>query len=213
MKYSHIIWDWNGTIINDACICVEIVNELLEEFKLRPVTIEDYFNNFSFPVKSYYSRLGLPIDSISYKSLSEKFIVNYRKKFPTCKLQKGVRNCFHYFKKNSIKQSVLSAGNQIDLNDFISFHLLTPFFDFASGVDDVFAHGKKELAKHHFDKIGLPTSEVLLIGDTLHDAEVAAELGLNCILFSGGHNSKELLLKSSCPVIESFAEVSSWVQD
>ncbi len=120
---------------------------------------------------------------------------------------------FNTSRRNSIKQSVLSAGNQKDLNDFISFHNLSLFFDFASGVHDVFAQGKAELAKHHFNKIGLPASEVLLVGDTLHDAEVAGELGLNCILFSGGHNSKELLLKPSYPVIESLEELSNWVQD
>ena len=213
MKYSHIIWDWNGTIIDDARLCVDLVNELLDEFNLERVTIAYYLNNFSFPVKSYYASLGLPIDSKNYKALSEKFIINYRKSFPNCKLQKGARNCFQYFQRNSIKQSVLSAGNQKDLNDFISFHNVSLFFDFASGVDDVFAQGKAELAKHHFNKIGLPASEVLLVGDTLHDAEVAGELGLNCILFSGGHNSKELLLKPSYPVIDSLEELSNWVQD
>ena len=213
MKYSHIIWDWNGTIIDDARLCVELVNEILDEFNLEQVTMGYYLNNFSFPVKSYYASLGLPVDLRNYKNLSEKFIINYRKSFPICKLQKGANECFQYFQRNSIKQSVLSAGNQKDLNDFISFYNLSPFFDFASGVDDVFAQGKAELAKHHYNKIGLPASEVLLVGDTLHDAEVAAKLGLNCILFCGGHNSKELLLKSSYPVIESLEEVRNWVQD
>ena len=73
MKYSHIIWDWNGTIIDDARLCVDLVNELLDEFNLERVTIAYYLNNFSFPVKSYYASLGLPIDSKNYKALSEKF--------------------------------------------------------------------------------------------------------------------------------------------
>jgi len=78
----------------------------------------------------------------------------------------GCKELLSILPRNSIKQSVLSAGNQKDLNDFISFHNLSLFFDFASGVDDVFAQGKAELAKHHFNKIGLPASEVLLVGDT-----------------------------------------------
>ena len=60
MKIKHIIWDWNGTLVNDAQLCVDIVNEILSEFDIPPVSFEFYRNNFSFPVRNYYDRLGLP---------------------------------------------------------------------------------------------------------------------------------------------------------
>ena len=74
MKYSHVIWDWNGTIVNDAQFCVELVNELLLEFNQEQVSLEFYLDNFQFPVSSYYSKIGLPTDSQSTNRISSQFI-------------------------------------------------------------------------------------------------------------------------------------------
>ena len=41
-KYRHIIWDWNGTLLDDAWLCVEILNEILRRRNEQPVTHERY---------------------------------------------------------------------------------------------------------------------------------------------------------------------------
>ena len=213
MKYSHVIWDWNGTIVNDAQFCVELVNELLLEFNQEQVSLEFYLDNFQFPVSSYYSKIGLPTDSQSTNRISSQFINNYRRRFQSCPTQRGVRACISKLKEFNVNQSVLSAGNQIDLNTFVSHYKLSPYFNFISGVSNFFAHGKADIALEHFNKLGLPSSNVLLVGDTLHDAEIAEHLGINCLLYCGGHNSKKVLLESNFPVIESIDEVINWVLD
>ena len=78
MNFSHIIWDWNGTIVNDASLCVEIVNEILHQYDLEKITLNYYINNFTFPVKEFYELIGLPITTASYKSISDFFISHYR---------------------------------------------------------------------------------------------------------------------------------------
>ena len=176
MKYSHVIWDWNGTIVNDAQFCVELVNELLLEFNQEQVSLEFYLDNFQFPVSSYYSKIGLPTDSQSTNRISSQFINNYRRRFQSCPTQRGVRACISKLKEFNVNQSVLSAGNQIDLNTFVSHYKLSPYFNFISGVSNFFAHGKADIALKHFNKLALPSSNVLLVGDTLHDAEIAEHL-------------------------------------
>jgi phosphoglycolate phosphatase len=213
MKYSHVIWDWNGTIVNDAQFCVGLVNELLLEFNQEQVSLEFYLDNFQFPVSSYYSKIGLPTDPKSTNRISSQFIINYRRRFQSCLTQHGVRACISKLNEFNVNQSVLSAGNQIDLNTFVSHYELSPYFNFISGVSDFFAHGKSDIAQEHFNKLGLPSSNVLLVGDTLHDAEIAKKIGVNCLLYCGGHNSKKVLHESTFPVIESIDEVINWVLD
>lgn len=213
MKYSHVIWDWNGTIVDDARLCVDIVNKLLRDFNQKQVSMEFYLNHFRFPVSFYYQLIGLPTDSVSTKSLSHQFITNYRKGFASCKLQLGIIECLKKLKEWNINQSVLSAGNQADLNSFISFFKLSEYFDIMSGVNNFYANGKSHIAHEHFDKLTLAKSDVLLIGDTLHDAEIADDLGIDCLLYCGGHNSQTILNRSKFPLIESIDEVCSWVLD
>ena len=70
MKYDHIIWDWNGTLVNDAFLCVQIVNQILSERDLSTVDIRFYRENFCFPVNQY--RLG---SSLQWKSLSKSKLI------------------------------------------------------------------------------------------------------------------------------------------
>ena len=57
-KYSHIIWDWNGTLLNDAWLCVEVMNGMLAKRNLPIRTLNQYMDIFDFPVKDYYVKLG-----------------------------------------------------------------------------------------------------------------------------------------------------------
>ena len=49
--YRHFIWDWNGTLLNDAWLCVDIINSMLEERGIERVTAERYAQIFGFPLK------------------------------------------------------------------------------------------------------------------------------------------------------------------
>jgi phosphoglycolate phosphatase-like HAD superfamily hydrolase len=46
-----------------------------------------------------------------------------------------------------------------------------------------------------------------LIGDSHHDAEVAAGLGINCLLVVAGHNSRERLQQNGNRVVNNLSEI------
>ena len=207
MKISHVIWDWNGTLVNDADLCVEIVNELLVEFDQKPINIKFYLENFELPVKKFYRKIGLPTTLDLYDYLSNNFIQSYREKYVRCQLQIGALKCIYKLCSFNITQSVLSAGMQSDLDIFIKHFQLTKYFKTINGVNDIHANGKLDLGIRHVNQISCHKSKILLIGDTLHDAEIAQDIGVKCLLYSGGHNSKLLLRESRFPIINTLSEV------
>ena len=213
LNYSHIIWDWNGTIIDDAQLCVDLVNSLLDLYGLKRVDLNFYRNNFQFPVKSYYSLLGLPNDSVNHSKISNEFIHNYRKLFIYCELQNGVNNNLNKLQNLGIGHSVLSAGMQSDLNSFVAHFKLKHFFQIISGVENILSKGKIEISLNHLRNLRTDSSKILMVGDTLHDSEVAELLGVDCLLFSNGHNSAQLLSKARFPIIQNINEIYEYVID
>lgn len=207
MKYEHIIWDWNGTLVNDAELCVAIVNQILKDYGIMPVDRAFYLDNFSFPVCEYYKSLGLPSSGPEYQKISQRFIEEYRKNHHVCKLQQSSIKMLGYIKGCGISQSVLSAGNIADVLDFVKFHKLSDFFTIISGVYHTNATGKSDIALKHLNQIQTSTSKILLIGDTLHDFEIATDLKVDCILYSKGHNSENRLLEVSNSVINDLEEL------
>ena len=207
MKYEHIVWDWNGTLVNDAELCVSIVNQILNDYGILPVNGAFYLDNFSFPVCEYYKSLGLPSCGPEYQKISQRFIEEYRKNHHVCKLQQSSIKMLGYIQGCGISQSVLSAGNIADVLDFVNYHKLSDFFSIISGVYHTHATGKSDIALKHLNQIQVSTSKILLIGDTLHDFDIATDLKVDCILYSKGHNSENRLLEVSNLVINDLGEL------
>ena len=88
MKYKHIIWDWNGTLLDDAWLCREIMNEQLDEQNLPQISMQHYADIFRFPVKDYYKAVGFDFEKTSFETLSDAFIEQYEKQ----KKEKGIPN-------------------------------------------------------------------------------------------------------------------------
>ena len=61
MRYKHIIWDWNGTLLDDTWLCVEGINQALIKRNLTPISEDRYREVFTFPVRDYYKKLGFDL--------------------------------------------------------------------------------------------------------------------------------------------------------
>ena len=58
MRYKHIIWDWNGTPLDDRWLCIEAIINTLTKRNMNTITDNEYVELFCFPVKDYYKKLG-----------------------------------------------------------------------------------------------------------------------------------------------------------
>ena len=124
MKYEHIIWDWNGTIVNDTEICVHILNYLLRNANLTTINESFYKHNFFFPVKKFYESLGLAVSGDKYRDLSEEFIEMYRNLAKNIELQPNFLTTLEKLRISGVELSILSAGKLSDICDFLIYHKL-----------------------------------------------------------------------------------------
>jgi phosphoglycolate phosphatase len=206
--YSNVIWDWNGTIFDDVNLCVDIINNLLRKRGLKTLSVEEYKNIFTFPVKSYYEKLGFDFSKESFEIIGREWMDEYeRRKFEASPFPDALLT-IEKFQKMGIKQSVLSAYSLHTLKQMLKHFNLIPFFEEVKGLDNIYAGSKLELGKGLIYKLNLNGTRALLIGDTLHDAEVAVELGIDSVLITRGHQSKKALLKAGVPLYDSLEEMT-----
>jgi phosphoglycolate phosphatase len=211
MTIRHIIWDWNGTLWDDTWLCVEINNHMLQRRKLPPITIELYRDKLCFPVCDYYCQLGFDYDQDPYSSLAEEFIEEYGRRRFECALQDGSRGLLDTLSARKIPQAVLSAYQHTTLLQAVEFFGLTDRFSEIIGLNDIYASGKVENGKAYMASLSMDPAEVLFIGDTLHDFEVAEAMGVQSVLVANGHNSRARLESSGTRVFDSLHEVSAYL--
>ncbi|MBI5771079.1 MAG: HAD family hydrolase [Verrucomicrobia bacterium] len=192
-RYRHIIWDWNGTLLNDVDFSIDIMNGLLRRRGLPLLDRARYHALFDFPVRDYYYRLGFDPARDSFEALSVEFIGGYDERRWECRLHSGTRPALTAARAAGISQSILSAYRQETLHEIVAHFGLTDFFLRLTGLDNIYAHSKAELGRAWVAELGLPRSDILMVGDTLHDLDVAAEMGVDCVLVAAGHHPEARL--------------------
>ena len=204
---KHIIFDWNGTLVDDAWIFVDILNVLLNARDLNTITIKQYRNQFCFPIKSFYKNLGVDISKKSFLKLEGEFIREYAKRMYQPQLFKNVPKLLSKLLNAGFSLSILSASNEKILCDLVEYYKLTNCFDYVRGVNNYGANGKMDSGCSLLKKISHHKNEILMIGDTDYDYEVAMKLGLDSILVSHGHQSMNKLRKLTNNIVNSLDDI------
>lgn len=206
-SFSYIFWDWNGTLLNDVSACIGAMNKLLVHRNMPEILPKRYRQIFGFPVKDYYTQLGFDFSKDSFEDLSVEFMDGYHAMSGKNSLVDHAAEVLDYFKQQGIKQVILSAMEQKNLLDQVQHYGMEKYFDEILGIEDIFANGKTHVGEKFIQEKGIGPGEVMYIGDTLHDYEVAMELNFHPLLYSNGHQTKERLEKTGAITIESLKEL------
>ena len=206
--FKHLIWDWNGTLLDDVDLCVKILNELLAERQMQPVTRGLYRQHFSFPVRDYYVKIGFDFEREDFSRLSEVFVERYRERSGGLTLQSGAFEALRAAHAAGITQSVVSAMERGMLGRMLDHFGIAAYFSRVRGLDHLHATSKIALGVALREELRLAGEEILLVGDTLHDLETAQAIGCRCLLFSGGHQTRSRLSASGATVIEELSALS-----
>jgi phosphoglycolate phosphatase len=209
--FKHIIWDWNGTLLDDARACAQAINVLLQRRHLPPVTFQQYLDIFDFPVRNYYLQLGFDFSKDDWNSVAEEYHAVYAVASANSPLRAGTLAALQALQSNHVCHSVLSACELTLLRRMMDERGVLGFFEHVYGLSDLFAHSKIDLGHALLNQSGLSRDHALLVGDTTHDFEVARAIGVPCLLMTGGHQSETKLSACGCPLASGLEAVLEYI--
>lgn len=198
---AHVIWDWNGTLLDDTALAVKAMSRILRARGLPPLEVESYREVFGFPIKDYYERIGLRASGSELNWLADEFHKNYDEEFHICGLHLGAKEILSQVREEGLLQSVLSAAQQTWLLRQLEFFGIRDFFSEVYGLTDFLAAGKLERGQELIAKSGFAKSATIMIGDTDHDVEVARALGIEVVILAGGHQAAARFSGMNVPVL------------
>lgn len=201
---KHVVWDFNGTLVDDVTLVMNITNEILESRGLAAITVDTYRELFEFPVSKYYAKLGLPGEGEAFRATADIFARKFEAGMHDCALWPDALPCVRGLATRGITSSVLSASRQESLEALAEQFELTDLMTEVCGIGDHYAHGKIESGRQWMQETNRHPEDVVIIGDTAHDFEVARELGASCILVSYGHSSRAKLETTGCPIADAL---------
>lgn len=184
--YTIVIWDWNGTLLNDVEENIQIVNELLAIRSLPAISREVYKRYFRMPIRDFYSDIGFDFANESFEEIAKDYNTRYTNRFCSMPLTNDIEDILQYLHDSNIQQYIVSASEQKSLDRQVEEKKLGKYFKKIVGNDDYSVASKLMKAKELRKELAADDS-ILFIGDMYHDYEVAQAIGADCILYGNGH--------------------------
>jgi len=187
MTITHVLWDWNGTLLDDLELCLDTINVILGEEGLRTVDLDTYREAFRFPIVDYYAALGLNVSGGNFERLADRYMGLYLPKSAECGLVEGAEATLRGIRDLGLTQVILSASRRDYLERQVAHAGIRDYFAELLGIGDIHARSKREVGLAWQRESGVSGERILMIGDTFHDAEVAESLGARFLYYRRGH--------------------------
>ena len=197
--------------MNDTSLCTQILNDSLRKRNIPEITVQQYKEKFLFPIKKFYESIGFDFDKEPFDNPNNEFNTDFVNQFKSLALQPFARDTIKKFSEQKIVQTILSASRDDRLKQQVNFFDLTQYLQHVIGTKDLYAHGKEYEGEELLLTLDIPTSETIIIGDTLLDFNVAQYLKIDCALVSHGHNDMKRLNETGAFTFSDIQEFYNWV--
>lgn len=204
---TYILWDWNGTLLDDIDAEVGSLNAMLTKRGRGPVTVEFFREHFAFPARDFYRLVGMDVPDSEWDALAQEYHDTYHTF--SYGLNRGAFAALELVKRKGAGQSVISALHQLYLDLETNRFGVQPYMEHIYGTDNLDGGSKlsraRELLALFRSAAAASNCNYTLIGDSIHDKEVADSLGIGCVLYSGGSHSRARL-EPFAPVGDTLTE-------
>lgn len=212
MRYKNILWDWNGTLIDDAVTSLNCVNDMLIKMGKPTITLDEYYTYVETPIIGFYRHI-LTEDELDFPSISKDFHSSYNKYLPDTFLAKDALEVLKELKAKGAKQYIITATKEDAARSLTKQYGVSEYFDGIVGATDFNAESKVERALKFFNDNNISPLDTVFIGDTIHDLETANALGVDCILVTFGHQGEKIINNSGTTTADSLKAVLEIILD
>jgi phosphoglycolate phosphatase-like HAD superfamily hydrolase len=206
----HVIWDWNGTLVDDLPAVVAAVNVSLADLGAPSIDAEGYRTHYTRPVRVFYDRLlQRSVSDGEWSRIDEVFHVAYGDLLDQIPLTADAAAAIARIEGAGATQSILSMWWHDELAPEVERRGLDTFMRRVDGNTRGAGDTKERLLVAHLELLALTNGAAVLIGDALDDARAAQAAGVRCVLYDGGSHHREELEAAGLPVVSSLVEAAS----
>lgn len=211
LKYTHVIWDWNGTLLDDIGASLASVNDMLAKRGEPPMDKNRYKECMGTPIIRFYEQV-FDLSKEDYASILAEYNAGYMYHLADCSLTDGAVEAIEKFAAAGVHQAIVSSSNNAQLCENAKKYGVFDKFEAVLGAADFKADSKIERARLYLAE-SAEKGAVLVVGDLEHDVEMAAEIGADCVLLTSGHEHPERLKRSGAVIFDKIEELILFVEN
>lgn len=209
-KYTAVLWDFNGTIMDDAGAALGAVNDMLTKRHQPQIDLDRYREAIVTPIWGFYEEIFEP-HTITMEEAIVEFDEGYNRHLGSNPLMSGCTETLQFFGSIGIRQLVVSSSHIDKVTSLLRDFGIDGYFENVLALSDYYAGDKTHLAKAYLESEGILSESAIVVGDCLADFYMARTLGCDAVLFSAGHQHRARLETAGVPVIDSLSELKNFI--
>lgn len=209
----HLVWDWNGTVLDDFPIILRATNESFREAGLPEITADQYRTQIKMPIRAFYTDiLGYEPSDEQWEVLDETFHRHYVQGEKEARLSAGLPTLLQEWADRGRTQSLLSMYHDDKLVPVVRHHGIADYFALVQGTTPPRPPRKGLHLADHLRRLDVDPSTVVLIGDSPDDAHAAESVGARVVLYTGGFTAVPSLRATGAPIVDTLAEAVALIE-
>lgn len=207
----HVVWDWNGTLLDDHHLVVDGLNAVLDDAGIDRVDVTTYQRLYTRPIQVFYERVfGRPIGDGEWQRIDDVFHDAYDQALARVGLASDAEVALDAVARGGRTQSLLSMYRHDDLVPLVDRFGIADRFARIDGVRGTGGGTKAPYLEAHLGGIisdpATDAGDVLVIGDAVDDATAASHVGARCVLYDGGAHPRGQLEATGYPVASTLTQ-------
>lgn len=204
----HVIWDWNGTLLDDLPVTVAAANDALAPLGADPIDADVYRDHYTRPVQRFYERvLERAMTDAEWAAADVIWRASYMRGLDGAALaDDALRALDRVHAAAHASQSILSMWWHDDLADLAARFGVARYMQRMDGNDGASGSKKAGMLKRHIAALGHDPASMVVVGDSVDDAAAAVANGVRVVLYDGGTHHHRELVATGYPVARTLLE-------
>lgn len=212
MSHELVIFDWDGTLMDSTGLIARSLQAACRDTGVPVPTDEEALFVIGLNMADIFAKRFPGISAEVQQRVIERYRVHFLANEHEAPLFPGAREMLGELHGKGRRLAVATGKARRGLDRALDATGLKPLFEATRCADEGFAKPHPGMLLMLLDLTGVEPRDALMVGDTTHDLELAANAGVDAIAVTyGAHHEELLATRPSLARVHSVAELHRWL--
>ena len=212
MSYELVIFDWDGTLMDSTGVIAASLQDACRDIGIAVPSERDARYVIGLGLADSFNHVAPGLDEDGQRRLADRYRHHFLAREREMPLYEGVPEMLADLHGRGRRLAVATGKARRGLDRVLDLTGLRPWFEATRCADEGFAKPHPDMLLMLMDMTGVDPRRAVMVGDTTHDLELAANAGVDAVAVSyGAHDTALLATRPAKARFASVADLHAWL--
>jgi len=211
-RHELVVFDWDGTLMDSTHVIAASLRAACADVGIAVPTEADARYVIGLGLEDTFNHVAPTLDADGRRRLSERYRHHFLAREGEAPLYEGVVEMLSDLHSRGRRLAVATGKARRGLERALDATGLRRWFEATRCADEGFAKPHPGMLLMLLDITGVTPGQAVMVGDTTHDLELAANAGIDAVAVSYGAHPTDLLeTRPAMARCDSVRELHEWL--